>query len=930
MNEFNNQYYHETPEEAVIRLRAKIAAGEFYLKPELAKVLLLSAQNSAVNRQFEDAIFRVDEAIQIVEKLVEHDQNEFQTFLIPCFLFRATITLFHRGAEAGLVALNEAIRYFIEKADRNDPATQNGLAMALVNKAKILIHPLGAYSAAIATQEQAVNIWRRLAHTDGSEYRLQLIPALLTSGDLKIQSGDAGKALPDFQEAFEIVQQGITDGANELYPILIQALLKLTKLYEQLGNIPRAFESLRESIQIVRNLVADGESQAKIMLTTLYLQHGMLFESRGNIAAALEEFDRCRDIYYEILHPNEMPLAGNYALRIGLANVLMHRGNILTTMKRYDEASSSFEDSVQQYQYATEFRPEDDDDETFIPYSIGVVRLNQANMLVAQGKLEEALVIKEKALLTLHQRLEAGYDEILPNLIAAYRRMIGILQILGKLEKAFILINGLIKILESVIDDGKLEFRDELASIYRLRCTLWEEQDDFSAAEKDAIRAMRLFRSIADEETNSMNIHLAKIRWSELLEHIAILRTRRHHLGEAITLFQNAIDDVVGLFNDGNELIMFDVLLAYSQFANFVEIILRSSNFSEEVMSDGNLPESIVQRLKRLSNMDSKHLPENVTQHEPEDFQHWIDMAMDACAKGIELIRKEQNNSKEQNKINQFFYVKAAFFHKTRAIFFVLMNEPEQACEEWAFAVEQWELLLLHLNKLKAQNKYFAAEAGESDWNISEEDLEEPERDRYAYYADELRQTLQYWANKCVTLKRFTEAEHLFNREINLARDLIRQEIPGADRCLTHSLINCAKVSGDIFDTMKPLLLFDEARKLIRERFRNGEMNSNDYSMFRNVHISYALFLFKHGKTNNITELLDDYAKDIETIREFPSPEIWLELCQVLDVHTSWQTDPIQLKTLRMQQQKLLAQYPEFNSNPQLRECHEQLLKEIK
>jgi tetratricopeptide (TPR) repeat protein len=928
MNEFDNQNHNETPEEAVIRLRAKIAAGESYLKPELAKVLLLSAQSSAVNRQFEDAIFRVDEAIEILEKSVGHDQDEFRIFLIPCFLLRATITLFHRGAEAGLVALNEAIHYFVEKTDRNSHETQNGLAMALANKAKILIHPLGAYSAAIAAQEQAVNIWRRLVQIDGSEYRMQLIPALLTSGDLKIQSGDAVKALPDFQEAFEIVQAGIADGINELYPILIQALLKLTKLYEQLGNFPQAFESLRESIQIVRDLVADGETHAKIMLTTLYLQHGMLFEQRGNIATALEEFERCRDVYYEILRQNEMPIAGNFALRIGLANVLMHRGNILTAMKRFEEAATSFEDSIQQYQYATEFRPEDNEDETFIPYSIGVVHLNQASMLIAQGKLEEALAIEEKALHSFHQRLEAGYDEILPNLISAYRRMISILQMLGKQNRAFILINGLLDIVESVVDDGKLEFQEELASVYRLRCDLWEERDDFLEAEKDAIQAMRLLRSIADEETDAMNVHVAKIRWSELLEYIAVLRTRQHRLGESITLFQNAIDDVVGLFNDGNKLAIFDVLLAYSQFANFVEIILRSSNFSEEAMSDGHLPDSIIQRLKRLSNIDSDNPPENVTQHEPEDFRHWIELAMEACAKGIELIRRQQGDSEKQN-INQFFYVKTAFFHKTRATFFMLMNEPDQACEEWSFAVEQWELLLLHLNKLKAQSKYWAAEAGESDWNLSEKELEEPERDRYAYYADELRRVLQRWANTCITLKRVTEAEHLFVREMNLARDLIRQEIPDADRCLVHSLINYAKVSGDISETMKPLLLFDEARQLIRKRFRNGEMILDDYFMFQRVHVSYALFLFKHDKTDQAVELLNEYVKDIETSRQFPLPEIWLELCQVLDVHAYWQTDPLQLKTVYTLQRKLLTQHPEFNSNEQLREWDEQLAKKI-
>ncbi|MDR1270033.1 MAG: hypothetical protein LBK82_10965, partial [Planctomycetaceae bacterium] len=349
MNEFDNQFYRETPEETAIRLRAKIAAGESYLKPELAKVLMLSAQQSAVNQRFDDALFRVDEALAIAEKLIENDQTEFQTFLIPCFLFRATITLFHRGPEAGLVAFNEAIQYFTEKTDRDNPIIQNGLAIALVNKAKILTNSLGAYSTAVATQEQAVKIWQYLLRSNGTEYRQQLISALLECGDLKILCGNSAKALPDFREAFDIVHEGIIDGLAELYPVLIQVLLKLTKLYEYLGDLSNAFHSVRESIQIVQDLVNGGESQAKIMLTTLYLQHGNLFERRGQHAAALEEFDRCRDVYYEILRWNEKPISGNYVLRVGLANVLMFRGNMLTELERYGEAMTAFDESAKQY-----------------------------------------------------------------------------------------------------------------------------------------------------------------------------------------------------------------------------------------------------------------------------------------------------------------------------------------------------------------------------------------------------------------------------------------------------------------------------------------------------------------------------------------------------------------------------------------------------
>jgi hypothetical protein len=942
MNEFDNQFYRESPEETAIRLRAKIAAGELYLKPELAKVLMLSAQQSAINQQFDDALFRIDEALSIIEKLIEKEQTEFQAFLVPCFLFRATITLFHRGPEAGLVALNEAIQYFSEKTDRNDVMIQNGLAVALMNKAKILTNPLGAYSTAIATQEQAVKIWRHLFHFDHAEHRQQLILSLLECGDMKILCGNPEKAFPDFQEAYEIVQEGINYGQAEFYPILIQVLVKQTRLYEQLGDISNAFRLSRESIQVVRKLLNEGESQAKIMLTTLYLQHGVLFEQRNRHTEALEEFDRSRDIYCEILRQSEMPLSGNYVLRTGLANVLMYRGNVLTELKRFDEAMKAFEESAQQYQHATEFRPENDDDETFIPYSIGVVRLNQANMFVAQGKWEEALRLKEKALLSLHQRLEAGHNEILPNLVSAYRKMINILKRQEKHDEVFVWLNGLTKLLESVVDDGKLEFRRDLASNYHLYYLLYEEQKDFIEAEKNAIRSLRILRSIADEESNTPEIHIAKIQWSELLQQIAFLRTRQNRLGDAVYLFRKVMEDVIAFFDEGNKLAIYDVILAYSQFANFIETIVKSchSSDSDSTIKSGCLSEHILLQLENFSKQDS----EDLSEHTPEYFQDWIEQVIDVCAAGIELIQQQQIERHEPS-INQFFAIKTSHFRKIRSSFFLLMNAPEQAYEELAFAAEQWELLLTDLEKLKVQNKYFAAEAqkmeetdfdadwdsdSDSDGDIQESDYEKTYRNRCFYFVGEFRQILQSWANVCLTLKRFEEAERILNREIDLSRNLVQQEIPDADRFLILSLVNYAQAVENSFSISRTLTLFDEARQLIRKRIHNEEVISDDYSLFIHVYLSYALFLIKNGKADYVMELMNYYAEDIAMHHEFPSPDIWMELCRAFDIHTLWLTDPELLKTIRVQQRKLLSQHPEFDSNQQLREWDKQLEKEIK
>ncbi|MDR2438453.1 MAG: tetratricopeptide repeat protein [Planctomycetaceae bacterium] len=953
MNEFDHQFYRETPEEAAIRLRAKIAAGELYLKPELAKVLMLSAQQSAVNQQFDDALFRVDEALSIAEKLIENNQTEFQSFLVPCFLFRATITLFHRGPEAGLVALNEAIQYFSEKTDRNDLVIQNGLAVALSNKARILTNPLGAYSTAIATQEQAVKIWRHLLRFDRIEHRQQLIAALLECGDMKILCGNPGKAFPHFQEAYEIAHEGITLGLAELYPILIQVLVKQTRLHEQLGDIPNAFRLSRESIQLVRKLVSEGESQAKIMLTTLHLQHGVLLELRNRHTAALEEFDRSRDVYCEILRQSEKPISGNYLLRTGLANVLMYRGNILTELERYDEAMKAFEESAQQYQYAAEFRPENDNDETFIPYSIGVVRLNQANMFVAQGKWEEALRLKEKALQYFHQRLEDGHNEVLPNLVSAYRKMINILKKQGKREEVFVWLNGLTKLLESVVDDGNLEFRNELASSYNLYYNLYEEEDDLAEAEKNAIRSLRILRSIADEEANTPDIHIAKIQWSELLQQIALLRTRQNRLGDAVYLFQKVMDDITEFFNDGNKQAIYDVILTYSQFATFIETIIKSSNSSntdsDAVLKDGSLSKHILFRLEFFSKQDTEELSE----HTPEYFQDWIDQVMNVCSAGIELIQQQQRERNEPT-INHFFAIKISYFRKIRSSFFLLRNDPERAYEELVLAAEQWELLIAELEKLKAQNKYLAAEAKEfekddfnsnwninygwnaipdwdtdSDWDVQESDFEKTYHNRCLYFVGEFRQILQSWANVCLTLKRFEEAERILNREIDLSRNLVQQEIPDADRFLILSLVNYAQAAENSFSISRTITLFDEARQLIRKRIHNRMAVSDDYSLFIHVYLSYALCLIKNGKAGYVMELMNYYAEDIEMRHEFPSPDIWMELCHAFDIHTLWLTDPVLLKTVRTQQRKLLAQHPEFDSNQQLREWDKQLKEEI-
>jgi tetratricopeptide (TPR) repeat protein len=601
---------------------------------------------------------------------------------------------------------------------------------------------------------------------------------------------------------------------------------------------------------------------------------------------------------------------------------------MLADLQRFDEASEAFEDAVRQYQYANNFRTENDHDETFIPYSIGVVQLNHANMLAAQDKLEEAVAIKEQALTALRQRMEAGHEEILPNLHSAYRKMITIRRKQGKFDEMFFWIDQLILMLDAAVDDGKLEYRNDLASAYQLRCAAREEQKDFTDAEKDAIRAMRIFREIADDETDSPEIHIAKIQWGEMLEHVAVLHARQGKIDDAMHLFKNAVDDVTGLWNDGNKMIIFDILLAYTQFIGFVEMVIQSSNFTDTTIEESNLPKQILARLKKLSkiNSDTEELPEGVTQHTSEEFDSWINDAVEACNTGIKLSQRQQLESKSP-LMEQFFSMKVAFFQKRQGMFAALTGKYEKACEQFELAAKQWESLILGLEKLKAQNRYFAAETGISETNFPTTSSNDSFAERFLYYVGELRQTLQCWANTCIELKLFDNAEQLFHREIEMTRDLANKEISNADRFLVLSLTYCARAIEEFYPPEKMIVLYDEARQLIRKRIRSGEIVSEDYSMFRQIHLSYALFLAKTGKTDAAEKLMDDYATDIDDFRYFPEPEQWIELCNVLMIQLSWLVNPAEIENAGTRRKKLFAKHPMFNSNSQFRNKIEQFME---
>ena len=889
--------HNEATDRAIKRLQARVAKGDDHLRTELAEVLLRAAQESAVKEKFDPALKRINEALKIIRQLVQEGEIELNIFVGRALLFRAAVTRFLKGPEAGVNAFNEAIRHFVDMASIDDIAPQHELAVALMSKADILIDPLGAYATALAVQEQAAKIWQRLLNRGNPEFRQSLISALMACSDSKLQNGDPESAIIDLKYAAEIAEEGVEDGETPIQPLFIQALLKLARLYDQESDIDKAFETIRSAIRTVEKLIDGGIEQARMMFTTLHLHQGMLYEKIRDSASALAEFDRCRDVYVDVFREQHWGGAESYAFRTGLANVLMCRGNMLADLGRYAEAEQAFEESVWQYQQAEEKRPPSDKDDTLIPYSIGVVQLNHANLLAIQGKIEESIALKEQAIAALKRRMEAGYDEIIPNFLAAYRKLIGIRQMQNELDQVFGLMSDVIGTLEKVVDDGKLEFRFDLAISYRQRAIQRDELRDFEAALRDSMRSLQIFRTIADDDRDITDVHISKVQWSELLHQIAVIKVKQGKNDKAFDFLHKEMDELFRFYKEGNGFAVIDLMLGYTQYFNFVETF-------------GN------------------HLEE--LQYPIELFAKRVQDVQNCCRQGVALSQQKQGEVAPDLIAKLFFMMKSAFFLKADGVLHRLLKNNEAACQAFESSLEHWHALLGGLEKLKAKDRYDAAEKGEPipDWDIPG-GADDPYQDRYVFYINELRETMQLAAKAYLACDKQEVAERWFEKENALTRELVQNGIPNTDRFLVVSLSSHARNLEEKYPVEQTMQLYDEALQVLQKRLQSGDVVSEDFWMLKRVCKNYLDFLREKARLDEACHIANNTLLLLESVQTFPVPDIWKEVCLILEIFVILDTPMEEIQELYKRYRKLLRKHPEFKTDKGLKSYDRQLKKRL-
>ncbi|MDR0392144.1 MAG: tetratricopeptide repeat protein [Planctomycetaceae bacterium] len=905
----------ETLDDAVRRLRGELASGELHVRPELAELLMRQSHFAAESTRIEDAVRLVNESISIVNELVNEGQIEFRLSAVRCKMFKAALVRVHKGIEAALQEHNDIIRYINEHIQTDDPNGLNMLAITLMNKSEIL-NGLGANAAAVATQEQAARIWEKLVDSGASDFRSQLITALLALGSTHVQMGDLTAGLADYQRSLSFIRDGIDgrllDDETDYTGYLIQTLMNISRLVDRSGNTRDAISYANEAIDTIVGIVTNGQPQIMPILTGLYQHRGMLFEKAGNHPAALDDFERSRDIYRQSLRHGHLGSPADYVVRTGLANVLMCCANIYVNLERFTDAESTYNEAVRIYQQAAEFRPVGDDDETFIPYSIGIIRLNYANMLADQERFTEAIVLQEQAVTALKSRYDAGHSEILPNLVSAYRKMVSVQRALLDFQAVFGTLDKLIELLETAIDEGNFEYRGELAMMFVLRSIVHRDLNEFDAAIDNTIKAMHIFRAISDDEIDVPETPWSKLQWGESLAEIARLYQSQGKTIEGLDFFRKQVDTQYSEDDDNSKNRLFDLLFGYSHYAEFVAKFVQDESAekltNEEIRQIVDNTIEIINRgidlvikvYPTISKISTKTVLDELDKNEIDKEKIEQDKVEQNTTQDNNADPKDDNTSVNDPLVQIFFMMKYTYFHQLRGSLFQDVSEVEFAVRDYAVAYNGWNALIAELDKLYLRHQYYVRElaamkatAAERQFNNNDTDnakeMAELERrvpsadffeDRWRYYVSELRSTLQRWALLELSAGRIHRAGVVYRLDVNLARDMVRRKIANSDRYLVVSLLAYAKameVSGKIMDSFDA---FTEVLDLICKRLTLLDCCLEDYEMLRHIIVAFSSFLERNNLSDRIRDIFNLYVTSLEEFKlSLPDLQQWQELC---------------------------------------------------
>ncbi len=383
---------------------------------------------------------------------------------------------------------------------------------------------LGQWGAALASIQEAVAIYRRLAQARPELFVPKLAASLNNLCADQHTLGQRQVALTTIQEAVTLYRQ-LARAVPEFLPDLARSLSNLGSMHDALGQREASLASSLEAVALYRQL---AEARPDLFLPELAT-------SLSNLSLDQKALGRRDAALVSILEAvalrRRLAQARPDAFLPTLAGTLLNLSAAQSALGQSEPALASATESVTLYRRLAEVRPE-----AFRPdlaTSISNLGAVQSNL----GRYEAALVSTQEAVALRRTLAESHPEAFLPNLAASLNNLGAMQSILGQTEAALASTQEAVTLRRTLAQVQPEAFLPELATSLNNLSVLQNALGQREVALTSIREAVALCRRLAEEHPEAFMPTLAKS-----LNNLALVLHALGRTAETLPIAAEALD----------------------------------------------------------------------------------------------------------------------------------------------------------------------------------------------------------------------------------------------------------------------------------------------------------------------------------------------------------------------------------------------------
>lgn len=486
--------------EMIESTRDRIANGEFHLRSELGRMIMLYVPDA--NLPYEEANKMLDEARDIFQELIDEGAPEFQHSVSRVMFQKAVVNMLQTEGLTPLEPVNEVIAYVQNMLTgySEDSDTIEILAAAYRLKGGIC-EKNGSANLSIAPQLKAAELWKSLIDVGETQSLGSYASTLASLGNSYFVLGQHEQAIDYLNRSIVSWDQNISEDSEQSRSEKVNVLGRLHDVYRHLEEYDKALTALDSAMECQKTLLDEnpdsywgGYAQLLAAKSDLLL----LLKREEESLAMLEELrDQCEKA------PQKTPHAENLEEFMELPEsrkvaAWRETGRIFLTNNRFAEAHNIFGHSLMSLRSVL-VHPE-----LYKPSRcfIIVLALDKINTYLAERNLDSAselivelITLIEKIMETGDHSTDAVYSQVL-------HRYSFILICREETDKVLPVLNKCVAHLENLVDNkGQLHLQSAYAAALAERGMFYfRTLKDSQQALQDLSRARSIFGSDLDSD----------------------------------------------------------------------------------------------------------------------------------------------------------------------------------------------------------------------------------------------------------------------------------------------------------------------------------------------------------------------------------------------------------------------------------------------